>query len=98
MRCLWLILLVFTELCGVALRIKLQAKLLTDQERNTEEWALRQLEHYSLTLKQQHIKNINANFEHIKTLFRSELDQRTKTTTRIKSQLKQAPRFLEDCF
>lgn len=81
-----------------ALRIKLQAELLTSHEQNIEEWELKQLEQYSITLKQEHIQNIDEGFERIKTLFQPEVEKRTKTVAQISNQLKQAFHFLEDCF
>lgn len=81
-----------------ALRVKLQAELLTDQERRVDEWMMDRLEHYNLTLKQEHVRDTDAGFARIKTLFQQEVDKRAKTAARVSGQLDRAFRFLEQCF
>lgn len=81
-----------------ALRVKLRAELLTEREQHVDEWSLKRLEDYCLTLKQEHIRETDAGFDRINMLFQAEVDDRSKAVAQISDQLDRAFRFLEHCF
>lgn len=78
--------------------VKRKAQLLSAEESAREEWVLRKLESYDLTLREKHLLDFDAGFDMIRRLFQREVDERRELVGQIGKHLDQACRFLELAF
>lgn len=78
--------------------VKRKAQLLSAEESAREEWVLRKLESYDLTLREKHLLDFDAGFDVIRRLFQREVDERRELVGQIGKHLDQACRFLELAF
>lgn len=81
-----------------ALQVRLDAGLLTPEEREPSEWGLEQLERYALILKEEAIRDKERGFARIRDLFRKAAEDRKRMVVETSAQLDRSFAFLADCF
>ena len=66
----------FTDMKKKSLAVRLEAELLTADQQTTEEFVIRTLEEFSLTIRKEHITETEAGFERIRQLFTEMAEKR----------------------
>ena len=81
-----------------SLEVKLQNGLIGQEEAKQEHWVLKRLEAMDLTVKGQHIREKEAQFQFLRTLFAEDKLRRESVIQCIQTELDNAFRFTADCF
>jgi len=81
-----------------ALRVKETAGLLTQEALADETWVLERLETYRLELLAGHVRDKEAGFSRLKTLFQQEVDSRAAMVEAVRGRLDRAFSFLAEAF
>ena len=77
---------------------KVNAGLMETEEQHMQQLLIEKLAEYSLAVKQEHIWDAAAAFEHIKQLFAAETAALDELTSRVAHSLERAFDFAGDCF
>ena len=88
----------FTDVKKKSLAVRLEAELLNLEQQTTEEFVIRTLEEFSLTIRKEHITETEAGFERIRQLFTEMAENRKACAKKISGELEQAFRFMKECF
>lgn len=88
----------FTDVKKKSLAIRLEAELLNLEQQTTEEFVIRTLEEFSLTIRKEHITAVEEGFERIRQLFGSMVEKRKTCAEKISRELELAFAFMKECF
>lgn len=88
----------FTDVKKKSLAVRLEAELLTEEQQIREEKVIRTLEEYSLTIRKEHITEVEKGFGRIKELFGEMTQRRADCAKEISQELERAFAFMKTCF
>ena len=88
----------FTDVKKKSLAVRLEAELLNLEQQTTEEFVIRTLEEFSLTIRKEHITDTETGFERIRQLFTEMVEKRKDCAKKISRELKRAFAFMKACF
>lgn len=80
------------------LEIKVENGLFTGEEKRLEEWILKKLQEFYLSLKKDHVSQAEEGFQHMKKSFQAEVEERKKAACQVQEELERAFAFLETAF
>ena len=81
-----------------SLAVRLEAELLNLEQQTTEEFVIRTLEEFSLTIRKEHITDTETGFERIRQLFTEMVEKRKDCAKKISRELERAFAFMKACF
>ena len=73
----------FTDVKKKSLAVRLEAELLNLEQQTTEEFVIRTLEEFSLTIRKEHITDTETGFERIRQLFTEMVEKRKDCAKKI---------------
>ena len=88
----------FTDVKKKSLAVRLEAELLNLEQQTTEEFVIRTLEEFSLTIRKEHITDTETGFERIRQLFTEMVEKRKDCAKKISRELERAFAFMKACF
>ena len=88
----------FIDIKKKSLAVRLDAELLSEVQETQEASAIRMLEAFSLTVRKEHITDVETGFDRIKELFGEMVEKRKDCAQQISQELERAFSFMKDAF